>query len=340
MNNIELKRTIRDIILSLPDTRKINDTQTAMRCVLCGDSRKNTNAKRLYLKTDLTNHTEPILYNCFNCMESGVLGSDILSQIGITDIDILSELKACNKKALSDPNVKIKYVNDKTLNVVIPPIAKRDYIIDKIKYLYDRIGYNIPIEDFGNLRLVFSVKDFLKANGFTSNHKQLEYIEKYYIGFLTKQNDYIVFRDITGKQYMRYIKFNILGTIDNSNKFYNISNRIDLFTEDEIDIIISEGTFDIISILYNIYDGDMTNKIFISSCNGSFYAPLKYMIKKGVFGYNVNIKCFQDNDTRINFKEMKRYFKPFINNFDVYYNELYKDFGVPKEQIQMEKILL
>lgn len=41
---------------------KINETQYAIRCPICGDSRKDKRKTRFYMRIDLHNLDEPVLY--------------------------------------------------------------------------------------------------------------------------------------------------------------------------------------------------------------------------------------------------------------------------------------
>ena len=60
-------------------------------------------------------------------------------------------------------------------------------------------------------------------------------------------------------------------------------------------------------------------------------------------GSNIKIDCYQDNDTKINFKNMRNELKPYIvnnDNFSVLYNTMGKDFGVPSDKILIDRLKL
>jgi hypothetical protein len=128
--------------------------------------------------------------------------------------------------------------------------------------------------------------------------------------------------------------------VDNSQGFYTPRASLDLLTPEDIHIIISEGPFDTLGIIYNVFEGDTANKVFISSCDGSFTNPILSFIRKGLVGTNIYIDCYQDNDTRLDFKKIKRELKMYTPNFTVYYNRLSKDFGVPKDKIARDILLV
>ena len=316
--------------------------QLATRCVLCGDSATNPNKKRLGIKIDCNNPNEPILYNCFNCGESGVLTSTMIKEIGSDDPELLKGVRDINNSALeSEGNVKVsKYKNTKTIQVELPPLTKDPVHLAKAKYLLDRIGHpdSLKIEDFQKLKIVWSIKEFLYVNGVRPRNNYIDLLDKCYIGFLSANNEYIILRDITEKQKMRYVKYNIFGVYDNSNSFYTIKNQLNPITQEDIHFNIAEGTFDIISVLYNIYNGNDRNNIFCATCNGQYRNTINYYVDKGLVGRNIFIDIYRDNDNDkfMNYKKLKSQLKVYTKNYRVCYNRLYKDFGVPSDKIDVD----
>lgn len=341
MNNLQTKREIYNCLRSLPDVRE-SGQQLIMRCFLCGDSKKNKNKKRLGIKFDLSNPDEPILYHCFNCNRSGVFSNSMLKQLDINYRELDVALRSMNNSLLKDDGKKVnKYKVTKEIKVELPPLYKTDNNIQKLRYLYNRIGYRIPIEDFENLKLVLNLQDFLRTNNIKPTNNYVQTLSNDYVGFLSKNNEYMICRDITNTHRMRYVKYNIFNVYDNINSFYSIKGSLDLLSEDDIHISIAEGPFDILSLQYNVFNGGLPNNICIAACNSSFIDPIKYYMKKGVVGSNVKIDCYQDNDDKTDFKRLKKETVPYIlkpENFSVYYNQLSKDFGVPKESILIDKL--
>lgn len=335
------KQEIYDIIKSLPEVDG-NGVQLRMRCFICGDSKKNRNKKRLGIKIDVNNPLEPILYNCFNCGEHGVITTDMLCDMGLTR-EVASEISQFNRGVVkSDTSSKVnKYKNYSPIPVIIPPPTKCDKTYNKIKYLYDRIGYRIPIEDFTKIKVVFNLFDFLSINNLPiNNDKFLTLLDRDYIGFLSINNEYIIFRDITGKNKIRYFKYNIFNVYDNSNSYYRIRNQIDLLTQDTIEIKLAEGTFDILSIMYNIDGGNTDNRVYVAVCNSSYTSPILHHINMGLVGDNISIKIYQDNDSRVNYTKLKNKMNVYIHDMHVYYNKLSKDFGVPSSDIDIDEIII
>lgn len=320
--------------------------QFKTRCIFCGDSKKDPNKMRLGIKVDVNNPEEPVFYHCFNgdCGRKGVLTNWMLKAIsGARKINV--NVDALNKSILkTGGNTKInKYKNTKVINVKIPPLFPKD--MSKARYLFNRIGRVIDPKEFERLKIIWSLEDFINANYLKSTSQYHWMLNKDYIGFLSVNNDFITFRDITGKHKMRYVKYNVFGFYDNSGSFYSIPARADLLSMEDIHIIIAEGPMDILSILYNVEDNDRQNKIYLSSTNDEFYTPLLHYFEKGFVGSNIHIDIYKDNDSDndklIELRKQLKTYTTNINNIVIYYNgyEDEKDFGVPKSKIQREILI-
>ena len=62
--------------------RQVNDIEYRTRCPFCGDSQKNFNTGHLYIRINVEDNF-PIVYNCFKCNESGIVGSEFLNVMDI-----------------------------------------------------------------------------------------------------------------------------------------------------------------------------------------------------------------------------------------------------------------
>lgn len=322
--------------------KPVGDVRVKTRCVLCGDSHKDPNKQRLYIKCDYNDPSEPVQYICFNCGEYGMLTVDMLNMIVGEDYELTQQLKRINKFALNDSGTMRvnKYKNDKEIVLQIPPPRKTQVTIKKIMYLNNRIGYQIPVEDYPRLKLIFNVSEFLQVNGIPIQTKYKDFLPLYdrdYVGFLSVKNEYIILRDITGKNKFRYVKFNIFGMESNAHSFYTIRNQINTITTDPIEIVAAEGPLDILSIVYNIYGGIKPNIVFMSTNHGAFYNPLLFYINKGLVGSNIYINIYRDADSIMNYKTLKNQMKLYTKNFKVFVNSIGKDFGVPPKDFKIEE---
>ena len=320
----------------------VGEIRVKTRCVLCGDSQKDPNKKRLYIICDPNDPSEAVKYICFNCGEYGELTPEMLSMIIGEDYELIQLLKRINRFSHNDSGtLRVnKYRNNREINVVIPPPRKTQTIVKKIRYLNRRIGYPIPIEDYQNLKLVFNVSEFLEANKIMIQSKYKPFLPIYdrdYIGFLSVKNEYIVLRDITGNNEFRYVKFNIFGMESNAHSFYTIKNGVNTLSQNPIKIIAAEGPFDILSIVYNIYGGIIPDCIFMSTNHGAFYNPLLYYINKGIVGSNVFLEIYKDADSIMDYNLLRNQIKVYTKNYKVFRNAIGKDFGVPKSDFEIEE---
>lgn len=316
------------------------------RCILCGDSKKDPNKMRLGIKVDPANLEEPVWFNCFNCGSSGVLTNQMLRDI-VGNSHVSCNVDGINKSVLnSNGNTKRnRFKNDRVIHVTIPNLRNDPKYIRKVKYLFDRLGVHINPGDFPSLKIIWSLKDFLFVNSINPNRDfDIEALDQDYIGYLSVNNDFIMFRDITDKHHFRHVKYNIFGYLDNTQCFYNIPSKLNLMTTEDIYIKIAEGPMDILSILYNVENQNKDNTIYLASSNGEFYMPLLYYFQKGIVGSNIHLDLYRDNDSKINFQMLRKRLKPYVmdvRHIRGFYNayEDQKDFGVSKENIQTEQFL-
>lgn len=332
-------------LTSFREFEKVGEIRVKTRCMLCGDSKKDPNKKRFYILCDPADNGF-VQYICFNCGESGVLSPDMLGQIIGDNNEMMMLLRRINRCASFDSNnTKVnKYKNDRVIQVEIPTPKKTAETIRKIRYLNNRIGYPIPIEDYPKLKFVFDLGEFLWMNKIPVPKRYQGLIEQFrtdYVGMLSTKNEYVILRDITGKHTdkFRYVKYNLYGMESNAYSFYTISNTVNTISSDPIRIVAAEGPIDILSIVYNIYDGIRPDMVLLSTNNGTFYTPLMYHINKGLVGSNIYVDIYRDADSIINYTKLKKQIQPYTRNFTVYRNAIGKDFGVPKDKFQIEQEL-
>lgn len=313
----------------------------ATRCVLCGDSQKSLTKRRLYINFSPTDTTQPIGYKCFNCSAHGLLTGTMLRQIGLDDDEAVAALNEINSKAMqtSGEQKKIRWKGNRSISLEIPLPRKEKTDLLKVKYVFDRIGTKIPFTDFPKLKIVWNLTELLKTNNLPINSawkNHIDMLNRDYVGFLSVQNEYIIFRDITNQNEYRYIKYGIIRGRRDALSYYSIEHRVSALETEPVELIVAEGPFDVISLLYNVYDGDTTRRVFIGLGEGEFEFPILYHINKGLVGSNVTISCYVDNDTIYNYKELIDKVTPFVGKIRFYHNTKSKDFGVPKDQIEVE----
>ena len=176
-------------------------------------------------------------------------------------------------------------------------------------------------------------------------------LEDHYVGFLSNGNSHILFRDITDKESHPWIKYPIQKESLRNIVFYSIKNEIDIFTDKEITINLSEGVMDAIGIAYH-FDMQKENIMNISVAGKKYNNIIYKLIGLGLVGSNITVNIFSDNDemfgnkknndhtTLAYYKKALRKYTPLFKKINVYYNMKNKDYGVRKEEISLKKNML
>lgn len=347
MNNKEIKLAFIDSLYSRGEyIRQVNDVQYQTRCPFCGDSKTKLNTGHLYIKVNPEDNY-PMVYHCFKCEESGIVNDSFLMAMDINDINLKSNIVSLNKT--SDKIKGQKFFNeDKIINFGYKLPEIKDY--NKIRYIEDRLENTLSNEDISKFKIITSLRDFLVFNNIkeiTMENYICHNIEKNYVGFLTFGGAYILFRDISNKQYYKWIKYPVTEESRGCKLFYSIENSIDVFSRENININLSEGVMDILSLYKNL-EYNSNNDLNIA-VGGKQYVPiLNTLSGMGFVGSNINLNIFSDNDVVFNKKAKNptdvEYFKKLLNrqkylygNTNIYYNLMDKDIGVGLNKIALKK---
>lgn len=329
-------------------TRKVSEIQYQTRCPYCGDTQKNYNTGHFYVRCDV-NDNYPIVYNCFKCPAQGVLTKETLDLLGISDSLMASSIDSVMNKCT---NIKtMGYQKEKSFKIfpfLLPPNKHR---IQKIKYVENRLGIQMTDEILKETKIITSLKDFLVHNqidSLTCDKYVANILEEKYIGFLSYGNSHILFRDVTEQEKYSWVKYPIVQSSNQNMTAYSIESAVDLFTMDTIHINLCEGVFDILSICYNLgYHID--NCVNMCVCGKNYNRMIRHLIMRGLYGYNVVLNIFSDNDQEFNRKNENYdttidYYRKSLSMYtilfkeiNVYYNLLYKDCGTTRENIELKK---
>ena len=126
-----------------------------------------------------------------------------------------------------------------------------------------------------------------------------------------------------------YVGFNLYIATLNTNTL----------TDENIHINIAEGSFDILGVYFHVKNMNRENNIYIAVNDSGYMSVLKYFLGLGLVGKNIIINIFSDKDKEPWFyKKLISELKSFVGKINLYYNELSKDFGVPKNQIKTIKM--
>lgn len=323
------------------------------RCPICGDSR---NLKSAHFYINLPNNDEtPVMYHCKKCNTSGVLGRSILRDLGveISDDDFLKDLIRRHKKL----NGNFIRRSNKNRSIYKFPIVNNKISLDdnttrKLKYINDRLGLNLSYQDILDCKIVLNLRDiYCEENKYvvryTRNKDVLNELDESFIGFLGYSNGSINMRNLKDpKDYSkilnkRYVNYNLASPeeMEGTSKYYILPTIIDTLNIEPVKIHIAEGPFDILSIFYNVNNGNINNSIY-ASIEGKSYINLIKFLLSDLRIINAEIHVYIDNDVskreiseitaQLQYLDMDIYYhwNRFITN-----NKYEKDYGVPKNRI-------
>lgn len=340
MDEYEFKQSVEQRLLQLPYAHRINSNQLALRCQFCGDSKKDPRKTRFYVQTNL-NNDRPILYNCFNCGVNGILTPSVLRTFDVNDLQLNSSLITFNK-SIHKRIGKILNVKDNKFNYRVPIGRKGTSDEIKKKYIEDRLGIPFTFEELQKLKVIFSLEQLLSVNKIdtiTTSATRANTLNDDYVGFLSVRNEFVVFRDITDRNKLRYDKYSIMPSIDNTRKFYTIPNQIDMMTTEPIYINLAEGTFDILGVFYHIKQQELKNQIYAAVCGSAYTSVVKYFISLGLVGDNIHVNIYSDSDKDYYwYSRMINELSPFVKSIKIYYNSKAKDYGVHKDKIDLVRM--
>jgi hypothetical protein len=237
----------------------------------------------------------------------------------------------------------------------IPEVCKLMPIMtaqQKINYINKRLGCKLNISDAPKYNIMISLIDFMKENNIESiegfKPSYLSYIDENYVGFVSTNKNCIILRRINDNEYIkgtqrrsqRYIKLILDRKNIDPNTFYNIPTSFDIMGTEPINVHISEGPFDILSVMLNDVFETNSNNMFFAVCGFGYTSVIKHIIMMGACP-NINLYVYADNDKSDN--EIKRLILPkkqgvvyYLNSLTIVRNSFYgeKDFGVPKDRIK------
>jgi len=330
------KRLLADYIEHNKDVWYYNTTKTELRirCPYCGDSVKNDKHAHLYIQM---NNADCIKYYCQRCNIGGIVNQDFLKDISISNFELSDKINEINKEYSRSRKVKS---NSKSVitrnNLIFPNFNNKFKSIAKYDYVCSRYSFDLtPDEYISNYKFIFSLKDFLVANEIvpTSLSKEdLQLLNDQFVGIVSADNSYIIFRNIDKTSKLRYFNFNIFDDIE-AKKFYIPRGNIDLFTLKPT-LVITEGIFDLIGVKEYFYK-NAKDTIFCA-VNGKAYNFVINMIAKLGF-ISMNIKIYSDKDVKLSYyKYLKKNNIILKNNeVEIFYNTKSKDYGIPLEDIEL-----
>lgn len=307
--------------------RRQNDRECICYCPWCGE-RKG----KCYIQMILDDET-PMLYHCFICQESGVVGSVMLEKLGISnfqDSDI-SELDNINRGNSNGFRKQIKASNG-DIECNLKDYATFD--ISNYNYLKNRFDIKTEItpEQMMAWCVIGDIRKYLKDIGFQDVYNSKTKFENR-IWFRLK-NGSVVGRLISGdgerwmvirnKQPHQSTNIYAMGNL------FNLSNRT-------IRIWMCEGITDLIGLnnkLESSSENNDSSNVFIAVLGRSYSSGFEWIIGRGLFGKSIEVRIVCDDDYTDIKKRIHQYEKCF-RSIKVMKNMLSKDCGVPSDQIEL-----
>jgi len=287
----------------------------------------------------------PFKFHCFKCETSGALNLNTMRDLGIFDSEFSTAVISANKTVKADSAVRITHIRkEKIFNLDDSEISQRN-----VNYFNNRYKTNFTNEYISNkFKVITNPPKWFKDNNVFVPYGQYDFNNA--IGFLSADNSHVVFRDTSGKQEKRYYNLNLEADNDitTASKIYNIRSTLDIMQE-KTTLVITEGIFDIIGVYSHFYKDTPAeeNTIFAAACGKAYNAVINHFVQMGFIDLDVII--YSDGDVEDNFYRNLKKSSIYIERspLTVYYNSLYnkdtgfgKDYGVPKEQIKLRKMII
>lgn len=331
---------LKDLLLTLPYSKENGShTHVMIRCPICGDSVKHHNSTHCYVNIE---YGKPLSYYCFsNCNDGHWINSHFLNALGITDTALINEIRKYNRSFMDGNDLyESKFIIYGNKKSIIPEYDKTSDYLYKLDYINKRLGSDLKLHECKSLKIILSLNDFLYSNNFYPNmsNYMVKKLNEDYVGFLSSDNSYIIFRDITGKNNIRYINYPVFKNSGNwGSKLYIIPGEYDLMSND-IECNITEGVFDILSCFINLNNKNKMNVLYSAVNGAGFIGVIKKILHVG-FINNLNINIYSDSDKSAEYYKSLKEINIFCKSLNLFYN-IYpgeKDIGVPKDRIKITK---
>lgn len=313
-----------------------DSSELITKCPFCGDNNKSDDG-HLYISINYGKN-EPMLYHCFKCNVGGIITADI-AEYFVNDEEIVSSISKMNGGKRY--NIKISSHGKNYIWKMPEPDIEYKY---KIQYVNNRLGLKIDKDFYDRSKMILDFKKFLQINCINTTIKKyfLDMLQKKFVGFLSSKGTHVWFRNIIDEE-IRWFKYPLVKSTTSKN-FYSVSNTVDILSPAPINLNLSEGIFDCLSIWKNLHH-DAKNDINIAVGSTDYSGIIEYLISLGFIGSNVNLNIYSDNDknstTSLQYhKKVLNKYKVIFGEINIYYNIIGKDCGVPVNEIKLKKEII
>ena len=316
-------------------------SEVIVRCPYCGDSKDQKHA-HLYISVPTT-VDELSFYDCKKCPAHGIVDDEFLRKIGCYDSNVLVAIAKHNSDVLKLPKYKsLKSIDIYPLRNTV--ITDNKFSRIKLDYINKRIGANFSYEHILALKIFINLYDVINSNSLKLNRDQriCNQLNNSFIGFISYDNSFATLRRVFNKNLdkavdKRYINYSLIDKLDDNKNFYIIPTRVDIMNPQRVQIHITEGAFDILSIFYNLNNCNTNQVIYIASGGKSSKQALQFVLTEtGVINYEIHLYPDKDVDdyelSRLVLNNIQLLPANIIIHRNIMNGE--KDFGVPMERIK------
>lgn len=316
--------------------RSVNQMQHYTRCPYCGDS-KNMSHAHLSIHINVDDDT-PMLFRCLKCGVSGIVSEHVFDELGLyIDSESRKQLRLFNRKGIK----RMGLTNMDREAYTVPLYHKSILNDQKLNYINQRLGTSIGYEKAHSYKIVLNLFDFMKHNELKMidgvSDGMMQTLHNNYVGYLSCNNNSIVFRDITDTQKYRYFKVKLNQKNMNGDSFYSLPSSIPLLYTDDIHVHLAEGSFDILSIRENLVREE-ENNFYYATCGFGGAVILHYLIHHGI---NTGIHLHLYSDADKSDWDHRRYLSnafgitEWMDHIYIHRNQFNreKDYGVPLSHI-------
>lgn len=299
---------------------KITANNIITKCPVCLDRHLKEGKDHYHLYISL----EAPIFNCFQsgCNTKGVIGK-LIKYIEGKD----TSEKFVNKEEIKKyEKLKVSSTRTKKEKIKLQfPDLKTSSFPNKTFYLKKRLKFQ-DVNLHNIYGLIFDINEFLHINNIVGDMKLnrlKDFLHNNFIGFVTRNNTSIIFRNIDYKSSFRYYKYKISNS--NFMDYYCINN---INSDNKNTIVLSEGIFDIFcEYLFDSTDNKKNTRLYASSNSDRYQSIIKSIIFDEQL-FRPDVKILSDQFVDLDFYKKIKYFnKHIINTLTVYYNKAGKDFG-------------
>ena len=305
MENITYQERLRQQLFQLFPDAKLNGAGTWIRinCPLCIQEGRGDDDYHMYISLGY-NGQAPYVHCFKDTNHRFLLNSENLAKLTtrteLIDENLFNTINDSNKKQFKQNRYKLSKEN--TYNISSPRLNTNDYIEVKRMYVNKRLGLNLSVEEMIQNKIIFSIQDLLiynNINKLTRSEKAIELFDQYFVGFLTNTNGFIILRNMVyGKKELpefineRYTFYSVIENADYG--YYTIPTVCDLHKH--IDIHIAEGTFDILSVFYNLRNANRVNNVYASIGGNAYVNIIKNFFLCNIGIINATFYIYIDNN--------------------------------------------